>query len=218
MKKSYLGKIIAITCMIAVVVVGAVLVKSTSMVTCPDCDGYGYVHNLPCADCKGEGTVDGENCGTCEAEGTLAVKALNDSAELSADKAICETCGETGEVPANSNYYATIVALLAPLIAIILALITKEVYSSLFIGIVIGGLFATNFSPIKTVDAVINDGLIGAVSGLAGIFLFLVLLGVMVALINKSGEARHLVNGQKRISNHVRALYLQHLYLVYLFS
>ncbi len=190
MKKSYLGKIIAVICMVALVVVGAVLVKSTSTVDCPDCNGYGYIHNLPCADCEGKGTADGEDCGTCESEGTVVVKALNNSEELSAAKAICETCGETGKVPAESNYYATIVALLAPLIAIVLALITKEVYSSLFVGIVIGGLFATNFSPIKTVDAVVNNGLIGAVSDLAGIFLFLVLLGVLVALINKSGGSQ----------------------------
>ncbi|MBR5518326.1 MAG: Na+/H+ antiporter NhaC family protein [Clostridia bacterium] len=115
---------------------------------------------------------------------------LDDTEELAENKIICETCGETGKVPTDSNYHSTIVALLAPLIAIILALITKEVYSSLFVGILIGGMFAANFSPIKTVDAVVNDGLISAVSRLAGIFLFLVLLGVLVALINKSGGSQ----------------------------
>ena len=78
-------------------------------------------------------------------------------------------------------------ALVPPVIAIGLALITKEVYSSLFVGIVVGGLFSANFKPIKTIDNVVNEGIIGAVSGLAGIFLFLVLLGVVVALINKAG-------------------------------
>lgn len=98
---------------------------------------------------------------------------------------ICSADGEVDGIV--SNMFATPWALVPPVIAIVLALITKEVYSSLFVGIVIGGLFATNFSPIKTIDAVVNEGLIGAVSGLAGIFLFLVLLGVLVALINKAG-------------------------------
>ncbi len=99
-------------------------------------------------------------------------------------------CGATEAEEAVSNMYSTFWALVPPVVAIVLALITKEVYSSLFVGIVIGGMFATNFSPIKTVDAVVNNGLIGAVSDLAGIFLFLVLLGVLVALINKAGGSR----------------------------
>ncbi len=100
-------------------------------------------------------------------------------------------CGaDAGAEESVSNMYATLWALVPPVIAIVLALISKEVYSSLFVGIVIGGLFATNFSPIKTVDAVVNDGFIGAVSGLAGIFIFLVLLGILVALINKAGGSR----------------------------
>ena len=82
---------------------------------------------------------------------------------------------------------ATLWALLPPVIAICLALITKEVYSSLFIGIVAGGLLATAFNPIQTVGAVVSDGFISAVSGNAGIFIFLVLLGALVALINKAG-------------------------------
>ncbi len=86
-----------------------------------------------------------------------------------------------------SPFYGTFWAIVPPIIAILLALITKEVYSSLFIGIVIGGLFASNFSAMGTVDKIINDGLIEAVSGNAGIFIFLVILGAMVALINKTG-------------------------------
>ena len=82
---------------------------------------------------------------------------------------------------------STLWALLPPVIAICLALITKEVYSSLFVGIVAGGLLATAFNPIHTVGAVVSDGFISAVSGNAGIFIFLVLLGALVALINKAG-------------------------------
>ena len=86
-----------------------------------------------------------------------------------------------------SPFYGTFWAIVPPIIAIILALITKEVYSSLFIGIVIGALFVANGSPMGTMDAIINDGLIEAVSGTAGVFIFLVILGVMVSLINKTG-------------------------------
>ncbi|MBO7310563.1 MAG: Na+/H+ antiporter NhaC family protein, partial [Clostridia bacterium] len=79
----------------------------------------------------------------------------------------CETCGGEGVV------LGSLWALLPPIIAIGLALITKEVYSSLFIGIVIGGILYSGFSFTGTLDAVINEGLISAVAGSAGIFIFL---------------------------------------------
>ncbi len=91
---------------------------------------------------------------------------------------------EAGE---GSQYHATWAALIAPIVAISLALLTKEVYSSLMVGIVVGALFVANFDPVKTVDNVIQNGLITAVSGTAGIFVFLVILGAMVALINSAG-------------------------------
>ena len=78
-------------------------------------------------------------------------------------------------------------ALLPPLIAIVLALITKETYSSLFIGIVVGALFATGFHPVESLDLIVNDGMISAIADNAGIFLFLILLGIIVALISASG-------------------------------
>ena len=86
-----------------------------------------------------------------------------------------------------SNFYATFWALVPPLVAIALALITKEVYSSLFIGIVLGGLLSANWQPVAALDNILNDGLIAAVSGTAGIFIFLVILGTLVALVNKAG-------------------------------
>ena len=92
-----------------------------------------------------------------------------------------------GDEGAVSNFYATFWALVPPLVAIALALITKEVYSSLFIGIVLGGLLSANMHPIAALDNVLNEGIISAVSGTAGIFVFLVILGAMVALINKAG-------------------------------
>lgn len=83
-------------------------------------------------------------------------------------------------------------SLLPAIIAIALALITKEVYSSLFIGIVIGGIFyaidaASGFSGFLT--HVFNDGLISSTSDSynVGILVFLVILGVMVAMMNKAG-------------------------------
>ena len=80
-------------------------------------------------------------------------------------------------------------ALVPPIVAIVLALITKETYSSLFIGIVVGALFVAGFNPVATLDTMINDGFIAAVSDgwNAGIFIFLVQLGIMVALINAAG-------------------------------
>ncbi len=94
---------------------------------------------------------------------------------------VCDSCGGEGSV------VGSLWAFLPPLIAIGLALITKEVYSSLFIGILSGAIISSGFSFTKTFDVIINDGLISAVSGSAGIFIFLVELGVIVALINKAG-------------------------------
>ena len=92
-----------------------------------------------------------------------------------------------GEEAAAGSLYGTVWALLPPVIAITLALITKEAYSSLFIGIVVGALFAKGFSPIRALDMIVNDGLVAAISDNAGIFLFLVLLGIIVALVNAAG-------------------------------
>ncbi len=89
-----------------------------------------------------------------------------------------------------SRMYSTFWALVPPIIAIALALITKEVYSSLFVGVVLGGLMASNFSFTGTVDAVINDGLIASVADSAGIFVFLVILGIIVALVNRAGGSQ----------------------------
>lgn len=85
---------------------------------------------------------------------------------------------------------ATFWALVPPIVAIVLALITKEVFPSLFTGIFVGAILASGGSFTTTMDYVINEGLIAAVSGTAGIFLFLVFLGMLVALINKSGGTR----------------------------
>lgn len=85
--------------------------------------------------------------------------------------------------------YATFWALIPPLIAIVLALITKEVYSSLFIGIVVGGLFLTDFHPVAAMETIFNEGLVSQLSDPynVGILVFLVFLGIIVAMMNKAG-------------------------------
>lgn len=99
-------------------------------------------------------------------------------------------------------------ALLPPIIAIVLALISKEAYSSLFIGVVVGGLMVTNFSFAKTIDAVVVDGLSAAVADNAGIYVFLVILGILVAMINKAGGSKAFGNwASKRIKTKVGAAF-----------
>lgn len=98
--------------------------------------------------------------------------------------------GADGE---TSRMYATFWSLVPPLVAIILALITKEVYSSLFVGIVVGGLFYSNFNIKEGFLTIFTDktdgGLLAKLSnsGNVGILIFLVVLGIMVVLMNKAG-------------------------------
>lgn len=179
----------------AVVIVGLLVYVGVSggslgTVPCMDCHGTGVVadadcshcdddHNITCPVCNGTKTVDGKECSECKGEGVVTCTYCN--GEGTVKSALCETCGGEGSVR------GTAWALLPPIIAIGLALITKEVYSSLFIGIVVGGLMYQNFSFLDSMDTIINDGLITAVVDNAGIFIFLVELGVIVALVNKSG-------------------------------
>ena len=85
--------------------------------------------------------------------------------------------------------YASFWALVPPVVAIVLALITKEVYSSLFVGIVIGGLFWSGFSFENAVLHVFQDGIVGVLTDSynMGILVFLVILGIMVCMMNKAG-------------------------------
>ncbi len=121
-------------------------------------------NNLKCGECDGTGMVDAAQCEACSGSGV-------------------------GEEAAESNYYSTFMSLAPPVIAIVLALVTKEVYSSLFIGVLSGALLYSNFKPIEAIDAIINDGLIANIGDgwNAGILIFLVLLGIMVALVNVAG-------------------------------
>ena len=87
------------------------------------------------------------------------------------------------------SMYASFWALVPPIVAIALALITKEVYSSLFIGILVGSLFYSGFGFEGTITHIFQDGIIGVLSDSynVGILVFLVILGTMVCLMNKAG-------------------------------
>ena len=101
--------------------------------------------------------------------------------------AFAVVCCFTGDI---MSPVGTLWSLFPPVVAIGLALITKEVYSSLFVGILAGGLLASNFNVVKTTDSIVQNGLIEAVAGTAGVFIFLVFLGAIVALLNKAGGSK----------------------------
>ena len=87
------------------------------------------------------------------------------------------------------DMFATFWSLVPPIVAIVLALITKEVYSSLFIGIVVGGLFYSGFQFEGTLTHIFNGGFVSVLSDPynVGIIIFLVILGAMVCLMNRAG-------------------------------
>lgn len=93
------------------------------------------------------------------------------------------------EESARPALYATFWALVPPVVAIGLALITKEVYSSLFLGILMGGLLYSGFKFEGTVTHIFQDGIISVLSDSynVGILIFLVILGAMVCMMNKAG-------------------------------
>ncbi len=120
----------------------------------------------------------------CPDCGTLGV-VLSDGGEA----VECESCAGSGYVESPTPYFNSALALLPPVIAIALALITKEVYSSLFIGILVGGLLYSNFAFESTILHVFNDGIVASVTDSynMGILIFLIILGSMVCLMNKAG-------------------------------
>ncbi len=100
---------------------------------------------------------------------------------------LCPMVYAVGE--STASHYGTVFSLLPPMIAIILALLTKEVFSSLFIGIFVGGLLYSNFHLEETIIHVFQTSLIGSISDSynMGIIVFLIVLGVMVSLMNRAG-------------------------------
>ena len=104
--------------------------------------------------------------------------------------------------------YSTFWSLVPPIVAIVLALITKEVYSSLFIGIVVGGLFYSGFQFETTMTHILQDGLVKVLADSynVGILIFLVILGGMVCLMNAAGGSRAFGQwASKRIKSRVGA-------------
>lgn len=104
--------------------------------------------------------------------------------------------------------YATFWSLVPPLVAIALALITKEVYSSLFVGIIIGALFFAGFNVETAMNHMINDGFVASLKseGNIGILIFLVILGTLVCLMNKAGGSAAFGEwAQKHIKSRVGA-------------
>lgn len=101
----------------------------------------------------------------------------------------CPVIAFAAEEAAQPAMYASFWALIPPIVAIVLALITKEVYSSLFVGILVGGLFYSGFTFETTITHIFQDGIIGVLSDSynVGILVFLVILGTMVCLMNKAG-------------------------------
>ena len=96
--------------------------------------------------------------------------------------------GAEAEAP-KPALYATFWSLVPPLVAIVLALISKEVYSSLAIGLIFGGMLASGFNFEGTMKAIFEKGFVSVLSSAynVGILIFLVILGMVVALMNKTG-------------------------------
>lgn len=166
MKHKFLW-LIALMMTIAVLIIPAIAADptqetGTKYVECASCGGLGI-----CTDCYGTDP----DCLSCQG--------LN----------ICPDCEGTGYVRASSRFYNSIFSLLPPVIAIALALLTKEVYSSLFIGILAGGLLYANFNFEQTVLHVFNSGIVASLcdSYNMGIVIFLIILGAIVSLMNKAG-------------------------------
>ena len=89
-------------------------------------------------------------------------------------------------------------SLLPPVLAIVLALITKEVYTSLFAGCLVGGLMYANFNPVLAITSTF-DTLVAKVAENLGIVVFLVILGIIVVLMNRSGGSKAYGDWAKKV-------------------
>ncbi len=174
MKRKYSSKTILVLAISVILLMGSVVfafasdgkVDAPIMIDCSSCEGSGKA--IVCDSCEGANIV----CSDC-----------NNVVSTCAD------CGGEGVVEAPSRFYGKLWALLPPIIAIGLALITKEVYSSLFVGIVVGGLLYAEGNPVDTITHVFSDGFVANVADSynMGIIIFLIVLGAMVSMMNKAG-------------------------------
>ncbi len=139
---------------------------TAKMIDCSSCEGAGYLS--ACENCEGTNI-------TC--------------ADCSTSANVCGDCSGSGQVEAPTRFYSSIWSLLPPVIAIALALITKEVYSSLFVGIVVGGLLYAEGNFEGTITHVFSDGFVANIADSynMGIIIFLIVLGAMVSMMNKAG-------------------------------
>ena len=103
-----------------------------------------------------------------------------------------------GEAEYVSNFFAQPLSLLPPVLAIALALITKEVYTSLFLGCLVGGFLYANFNPVVAVTSV-YDTIASKVGDNMGIVVFLVSLGFIVVLMNRSGGSKAYGDWAKKV-------------------
>ena len=103
-----------------------------------------------------------------------------------------------GEAVYESNFFAQPLSLLPPVLAIVLALITKEVYTSLFLGCLVGGFLYANFNPVLAVTSV-YDTIASKVGENMGIVVFLVSLGFIVVLMNRSGGSKAYGDWAKKV-------------------
>ena len=102
---------------------------------------------------------------------------------------VCPVTVLAAEEAAKPAVYATFWSLIPPVVAIVLALITKEVYSSLFLGILVGAILYSGGNFEGTVNHIFSEGMISVLSSSSnvGILVFLVILGTMVCLMNRAG-------------------------------
>ena len=154
--------------------------------------------------------VDGEVTDYDLTDGESAAAYVDAYADNLTNDAGFKTHIETAlaKVRESIGSYATIAALAAPIIAIVLALITKEVYSSLIIGIVVGGFIYAGGNFETAINHVLFDGFVASLSDSynMGIIIFLVLLGALVSMMNKAGGSAAFGRwASKRIKSRVGA-------------
>ncbi len=174
MKRKYSSKTILILAISIIMVMCSVFFVSASN------GEQNTVAMIECSSCEGSGVAS--VCDSCEGANIVCADCNNVTN-------VCADCSGSGEVEAPTKFYSSIWSLLPPVIAIALALITKEVYSSLFIGIVVGGLLYAEGNFEGTITHVFSDGFVANVADSynMGIIIFLIVLGAMVAMMNKAG-------------------------------
>ena len=166
--------------LVSILAIALILVSVMSFMSFASDGTADAVKMIDCSTCEGSGVT-----ATCEAcEGANVV-----CADCSEATNVCADCEGSGQVEAPTRFYSSLWSLLPPIIAIALALITKEVYSSLFIGIVVGGLLYAEGNFEGTITHVFSDGFVANVADSynMGIIIFLIVLGAMVSMMNKAG-------------------------------